>query len=97
MGTIRDAFSEYFFPGTSTIQTRARYMLFIPWIYRRLGEQRLSRAEMERRARADEIRLLQDLPGSEDNNGVIGSMSQENRDPNLPEPPDKFCNILNWL
>jgi hypothetical protein len=33
VGTVRDAFSNYFFPGTSTIQTRARYMLFVPWIY----------------------------------------------------------------
>lgn len=29
---IRDAFADYFFPGTSTIQTRARYFLFVPWI-----------------------------------------------------------------
>ena len=36
IGTIRDSFSDYFFPGTSTIQTRARYMLFVPWIYKGL-------------------------------------------------------------
>jgi hypothetical protein len=36
IGTIRDGFANYSFPGTSTIQTRARYFLFIPWIYRRL-------------------------------------------------------------
>jgi hypothetical protein len=65
VGTIRDAFSEYFFPGTSTIQTRARYMLFIRWFYRRLEEQRLSGAEMVRRARADEISLIQALLKSE--------------------------------
>ena len=29
VGTMRDAFAEYFFPGTSTIQTRAKYMLLI--------------------------------------------------------------------
>ena len=29
---IRDAFADHFFPGTSTIQTRARYFLFVPWI-----------------------------------------------------------------
>lgn len=58
VGTIRDAFSEYFFPGTSTIQTRARYMLFIPWIYLKLEKRRLSGAEMERRARAVNGHLL---------------------------------------
>jgi len=31
---VRDAFSELLFPGTSTIQTRAGYFLFVPWIYR---------------------------------------------------------------
>lgn len=33
IGTIRDAVSNQLFPGTSTLQTRARYLLFIPWIY----------------------------------------------------------------
>ena len=27
IGVIRDAFANYFFPGTSTIQTRAKYFL----------------------------------------------------------------------
>ena len=33
IGTVRDAFSNLMFPGTSVIQTRARYYLFIPWAY----------------------------------------------------------------
>ncbi len=28
IGVVRDAFADMFFPGTSTIQTRARYFLF---------------------------------------------------------------------
>ena len=32
IGSIRDTFSDELFPGTSTIQTRARYFLFVPWI-----------------------------------------------------------------
>ena len=32
IGQVRDAFSEMLFPGTSVIQTRARYFLFVPWI-----------------------------------------------------------------
>ena len=35
IGSIRDAFADILFPGTSTIQTRVRYMLFVPWIYLR--------------------------------------------------------------
>jgi len=33
VGQIRDAFADGLFPGTSTIHTRARYFLFIPWLY----------------------------------------------------------------
>ena len=33
LGTIRDAFADMLFPGTSAPQTKARYFLFIPWIY----------------------------------------------------------------
>ena len=32
IGTIRDTIADKLFPGISTIQTRARYFLFIPWI-----------------------------------------------------------------
>ena len=32
IGQIRDAFADGLFPGTSTIHTRARYFLFIPWL-----------------------------------------------------------------
>lgn len=31
IGPIRDALSNRLFPGVSTIQTRARYFLFVPW------------------------------------------------------------------
>jgi hypothetical protein len=42
IGGIRDAIAEPLFPGTSTIQTRLRYMLFVPWIYQDLERQRRS-------------------------------------------------------
>ena len=32
VGGIRDAFSDTLFPGTSTLHTRLRYVLFIPWL-----------------------------------------------------------------
>lgn len=35
IGTVRDAISNALFPGTSVIQTRARYYLFIPWLFQR--------------------------------------------------------------
>lgn len=41
LGPVRDALSETLFPGISTIQTRARYFPFVPWIYRSLDEDRI--------------------------------------------------------
>ena len=36
LAQIRDIFAEMFFPGTTTIQTRARYFIFVPWMYQYL-------------------------------------------------------------
>lgn len=36
LGSLRDALSDALFSGTSHLQTRLRYLLFVPWIYRRL-------------------------------------------------------------
>lgn len=81
IGTIRDAFANYFFPGTSTIQTRARYMLFVPWIYLNL-EKRLNSTnkkvtpeEVARLARCDEVYLISALLKSNDTAGLIGKES----------------------
>ena len=30
---LHQAFADRFFPGTSVLQTRLRYVLFVPWIY----------------------------------------------------------------
>ncbi len=39
IGSIRDTFADAFFPGTSVLQTRARYLLFIPWLLERTAHQ----------------------------------------------------------
>ena len=36
LGSLRDTVSDALFPGTSYIQTRLRYVLFVPWIYQQL-------------------------------------------------------------
>lgn len=33
VGQVRDAFSDLLFPGTSVLQTRARYLLIVPWCH----------------------------------------------------------------
>ena len=73
IGTIRDAFSEYFFPGTSTIQTRVKYMLFVPWIYLDLERKRVPSDKIANRARYAELRLVEALLSNGEQEGVIGS------------------------
>ena len=73
IGTIRDALADQMFPGTSTIQTRARYFLFIPWIYLDLERRRVPSAKISELARQEEIRLARSLAENEaDASGVIG-------------------------
>lgn len=36
VGTIRDVFSNQLFPGVTSVMTRMRYALFIPWTYKLL-------------------------------------------------------------
>jgi len=70
---IRDAFADHFFPGTSTIQTRARYFLFVPWILKRLEQQRFAGTEFLTRVRNRESKLIHALlAGDPDQNGIIG-------------------------
>jgi len=72
VGSVRDAFADYFLPGTSTIQTRAKYMLFVPWIYLELERQRVRSPEIAAKARNKEIQLIYVLLKSSDTAGVIG-------------------------
>jgi hypothetical protein len=73
IGTVRDAFADRLFPGTSTIETRARYFLFVPWIYRYLEKRQVPASRIADRARYDEARLMQALAQSHpDETGVIG-------------------------
>ncbi|SPD74793.1 conserved hypothetical protein [uncultured Desulfobacterium sp.] len=81
IGNIRDAFADYFFPGTSTIQTRARYFLFVPWIYQDV-EKKLKKnswtvdkiaTEVERRER----KLIRALIAGDEKEGVIGIEAKE--------------------
>jgi hypothetical protein len=72
MGTIRDAIADLLFPGTSTIMTRARYYLFIPWIYLRQEQRKTASNEIGQLARKDEIALIAALKNGGESQGVIG-------------------------
>lgn len=77
LGGVRDVFADLFFPGTSTIQTRARYFLFVPWLYLDLEARKVSSREIEGRARKAETKLIQALTASDDPLGTIGGLAGE--------------------
>ena len=76
LGSLRDTVSDALFPGTSYIQTRLRYVLFVPWIYQRLEDKRVSSADVERAGRRAEVDLIGPLERSDDNQGTIGVRAQ---------------------
>ena len=76
LGSLRDALSDALFPGTSYIQTRLRYVLFVPWIYQRLEARRVRSGDVERAARAAEVDLIGRLEQNEDARGIIGVVAR---------------------
>lgn len=76
MGVIRDAIADCLFPGTSTIQTRARYFLFVPWTYLEL-EARAPLRDVARLARRAELHLSLVLAAGSEADGVIGRVAGE--------------------
>jgi len=72
LGAIRDSIADHLFPGTSTIQTRLRYMLFVPWLLRRLEGRDGTASQLSAEGRAMEIRLSDALKSGGETSGVIG-------------------------
>lgn len=79
IGSVRDTFAELLFPGLSTVQTRARYFLFIPWVYLRIERERIPSAQAEHRARHYQTQLVDSLVrgGMGAGDGVIGMDARE--------------------
>ena len=75
IGLVRDAFANLFFPGTSTVQTVAKYFLIVPYVLKEATEGRygndlnkiLRRIDQEEKACG--IRLMENCPGED---GIIG-------------------------
>ena len=74
IGGIRDAISDRLFPGTSTIQTRLRYMLLVPWIYEDLERKKIPSSSFAARARQAELAMVQPLLDAREE-GVFGSQA----------------------
>ena len=82
---IRDGFANLFFPGTTTIQTRAKYFLMVPYIFKSLESNSIKDYDKLKKELVDlekecAIKLLgeyvsDDEEEEEDEGGVIGKRS----------------------
>ncbi|MDR2391720.1 MAG: DUF6361 family protein [Planctomycetota bacterium] len=77
IGTIRDAFSDVFFPGTSTLQTRAKYLFLVPYICLELERGKaLSPQDFINALEQNELDLIK-RPHVDGAKGVIGVVAQQ--------------------
>lgn len=75
IGIIRDGFSNVFFPGTTTIQTRAKYFLIVPYVLSELeGTKGITQKAMLERLDNRERECAEKLLETSDE-GVVGSRS----------------------
>ena len=72
LGRIRDALSDALFPGTSVLLTRARYFLFVPWLFREGARHRYQEARLSSWVDQQERRLIGALRDGGDLDGLIG-------------------------
>ncbi len=72
LGRIRDALSDALFPGTSVLLTRARYFLFVPWLFRQGARHRYQGARLSSWVDQQERLLIGALRNGGDLDGLIG-------------------------
>ena len=72
IGQIRDGFANLLFPGTSTIQTRAKYFFIVPYLLMELEQQRhLTPKSFLQKLSEMELDLIEPLKKSGEK-GIIG-------------------------
>lgn len=78
IGTIRDGLADLLFPGTGTVQTRARYFLFIAWTYQYLERRNFPSSEITTTARSIEVEMITALEKGGERSGIIGIEARQN-------------------
>src|SRR6476620_727321 len=72
IGVVRDAFSNLMFPGVSVIPTRARYLLFVPWLFQRGMKLGRSGPQLAAWVERHERALVETIRNGGDQEGLIG-------------------------
>ena len=75
IGVIRDALSDALFPGTSVVLSRARYFLFIPWLFIAGARRGHSGPQLAAWVERQERQLIEALRSSGDLEGLIGRIA----------------------
>lgn len=75
IGQVRDALSDTLFPGTSTLLTRARYMVLIPWCFVAAAEAGGTPAKIASRVDENERALIPALKADGDETGLLGRVA----------------------
>ncbi len=92
--TLHQGFADRFFPGTSVLQTRLRYALFVPWQIEDVeSHPRAGGLTAEQRLKAAERRLVRRLKDAGD--GVIGRRSKD-YDPAQPPSTIYWTALRLW-
>lgn len=82
IGTVRDTIANALYPGLSVLQTRLRYVLFVPWLVNQAAASSSSTADALRALRRAEVQLIGSLLAGttelseRDAAGVIGSRAR---------------------
>lgn len=77
IGSIRDTIADALFPGTSVLHTRARYLLFVPWLLDQVARSAHAPDRAPAELRRLEARLIHALLRAGETEGVIGRQARE--------------------
>lgn len=72
LGSVRDGFANMFFPGTTTIMTRAKYFLIVPWILEDIYKKNDDFGKLAQLLRTEEGKVIEFLKTTKDQDGLIG-------------------------
>ena len=75
LARVGSSFSDLFFPGTSTIQTRACYFLLVPWMFLQTERGKVKSSEARARFRRAERNLNRRLCQGNDEWGLFGRVA----------------------
>lgn len=87
--SLHQAYSDRFFPGTSVLHTRLRYVLFVPWLYEQIARSLKLEGGRADHLMREEERVLAGLLKQTGESGVIGGDV-------YPDPTAQPPSIVYW-